>query len=127
MALAKGPNGETLVHERELVLGVEPFTRTDDGSELLNVNGVALGAPVVLWNGTGVSDTGTDWTLTGTGTEQAASGSTRRRSRLGRVCKFVGKTTSVRTSATSCASTSTRRIWMRGSIRRFLFLSQTLD
>jgi hypothetical protein len=73
MALAKGPNGETLVHERELVLGVEPFTRTDDGSELLNVNGVALGAPVVLWNGTGVSDTGTDWTLTGTGTEQAAA------------------------------------------------------
>ena len=73
MAWAKGPNGEMFIADRELVLGVEPFVRTDDGSELMNVNGVAVGAPVVLWNGTGVSDTGSDWAQSDTGTEQAAA------------------------------------------------------
>ena len=73
MATKHNRDQSLVIAERELVLGVEPFVRTDDGSELLNVNGVAVGAPVVLWNGTGVSDTGTDWTHSGIGTEQAAA------------------------------------------------------
>jgi hypothetical protein len=39
----------------------------------MNVDGDPGGTPVNLWNGTGASDTGADWTSGGTGSEQAAA------------------------------------------------------
>jgi len=73
MAINKDANGNQVTADRELVLSVEPFARTDDGSELMNVDGVASGAAVVLWNGGGAGDTGADWAVSGTGSETAGA------------------------------------------------------
>jgi hypothetical protein len=73
MAFQKDDNGNQIITHRELRLGIESFVRTDDGSELMNIDGVASGAAVVLWNGVGAGDTGADWTITGTGSETAGS------------------------------------------------------
>jgi hypothetical protein len=58
---------------QNLTLGQLAFTRADDGTEPMNVNGEASGTPVNLWNGTGGGDTGADWPASGTGSEQAAA------------------------------------------------------
>lgn len=39
----------------------------------MNVNGLPAGATAVIWNGTGGSDSGGDWTVTGDGSESAAA------------------------------------------------------
>jgi len=61
------------VAQQQLVLGQEEFLRTDDGTALMNIDGTSSGTPVVLWNGTGGSDTGADWTASGTGSETVGS------------------------------------------------------
>lgn len=50
-----------------------PFTRQDDGTELMNINGTTSGTATIIWNGTGGGDTGGDWTRTGIGAENAAA------------------------------------------------------
>lgn len=66
-----------VVADRALALGRDPFLRTDTGTELMNIDGQAAGAAVVMWNGTGAGDAGADWTVstvgTSTGVESAAS------------------------------------------------------
>ena len=62
-----------VIADRELGLGREAFVRVDNGSELMNVDGLAAGGAVVLWNGGGAGDTGADWTPSGTGAETAGS------------------------------------------------------
>lgn len=59
--------------KHQLELGREPFRRTDDGSEQMNINGIESGTPVIVWNGTGAGDSGGDWTRSGVGTETAES------------------------------------------------------
>jgi hypothetical protein len=54
-------------------LGRDSFKRHDDASEQMNIDGRATGTPEVLWNGTGASDTGGDWTAGNTGSETAGS------------------------------------------------------
>jgi hypothetical protein len=66
-------DGTPQFEEHELGMGRKAFVRTDDNSEVMNIDGVGSGAPVVLWNGTGVDDTGGDWSRTGVGSEAAAS------------------------------------------------------
>lgn len=51
------------------ILGRMAFLRTDNGSELMNVNGLSAGSGVNIWNGEG----GTDWTPTGTGSKTTES------------------------------------------------------
>lgn len=65
--------GILLNADRPLLLGRDSFKRTDDGSELMNVDGRAVGSAVTLWNGTGGSDTGGDWTHSGVGSEATAA------------------------------------------------------
>jgi hypothetical protein len=65
--------GNPVVAQKECTLGREPFVRIDDGSESMNIDGRASGSPVNLWNGTGIDDTGADWTASGTGSETTAS------------------------------------------------------
>jgi len=69
----RSSDGTPLVATRALALGLEAFLRTDDGSEKLNVDGRASGTSVVLWNGSGISDAGGDWTVSGVGSQQAAA------------------------------------------------------
>jgi hypothetical protein len=57
----------------DLLLGQARFLRLDNGSFRMNIDGRALGTPVVLWNGTGAGDTGGDWSASGTGSETAGS------------------------------------------------------
>jgi hypothetical protein len=60
---------------RLLTLGQAAFLRTDDGTEVMNVDGAAGGAAVNVWNGAGGgADAGADWAISGTGSEQAAAG-----------------------------------------------------
>lgn len=66
-------DGTPHVAQRILVLGRKALTRTDDGTELMNIDGKAAGAANVVWNGTGGGDTGGDWTAGGEGAEDAAS------------------------------------------------------
>lgn len=73
MGYSTAPDGTRLVAQREFVLGQAKILRTDDGSAAMNVNGLAVGAPVVVWNGTGAADTGGDWTHEAQGTETAES------------------------------------------------------
>lgn len=67
------PDGTLAVGERSLTLGRTSFKRTDDGTELLNINGLASGTSSIVWNGTGASDTGGDWTASGDGSESASA------------------------------------------------------
>jgi hypothetical protein len=66
-------DGTLNVAQQILTLGQTPFLQVGNGSEQLNVNGLAAGAPVVAWNGTGIGDTGGDWTPSGQGSESAGS------------------------------------------------------
>jgi hypothetical protein len=60
------------VYPADLNLGLDQFTRTDDGSEQMAVNGSSTHAEDV-WDGTGASDSGSDWTRGGEGLESVAS------------------------------------------------------
>jgi hypothetical protein len=66
-------DGTLTTSQQILTLGQTAFTRTDNGTEQLGVNGLAAGAAVVAWNGTGIGDTGGDWTPSGQGSETAGS------------------------------------------------------
>lgn len=68
-------DGSAVTADRVLVLGQDKFTRTDDGSAAMNINGEATGAANVLWNGTGGGpDAGGDWTPSNTGSETPGAG-----------------------------------------------------
>lgn len=75
--MPRDAQGNAIVSVSKMALGREPFLRTDDGTELMNINGQAAGAAVVMWNGTGAGDTGADWAIstvgTSVGVESAAS------------------------------------------------------
>lgn len=59
---------------QQLTLGQAAFTRIDDGTEVMNVDGRSTGTPVNVWDGTGAADTGTnDWAVNGEGAESAAA------------------------------------------------------
>lgn len=73
VAVPRTADGTPYSANQELTLGREPFVRSDDGSTVMNVDGNGAGSPVLVWNGTGVDDTGADWTSSGTGSEDAAS------------------------------------------------------
>ena len=53
----------------------KPILRTTDGEKSLNVNGLPPqgGSNTIVWNGTGVTDTGGDWTHSELGSESAAA------------------------------------------------------
>ena len=51
----------------------KPLLRTDDGSEIMNIDGGPSGTALIIWNGTGPGDTGGDWTHTGVGAENVAA------------------------------------------------------
>lgn len=72
-SIKRSLDGTPLVGSQSLTLGRESFTRIDDGSTLMNIDGRATGTPDNIWNGTGAGDTGADWTVTGIGSETAAS------------------------------------------------------
>lgn len=67
----KNADGSAVVSDRNLVLGQRSFKRTDDNSEQMAIDGRASGTGTVLWNGTGVGDTGGDWTRSGVGVESS--------------------------------------------------------
>jgi len=69
----KDGSGNPISATPQHILGRDSFKRVDDGSEQMNVDGRAAGTEVVLWNGTGAGDTGSDWTASGTGTETEGS------------------------------------------------------
>lgn len=73
MAFPRSADGTPTQAKQQLELGRAPFKRLDNGTELMNVNGLAAGAQLVVWNGTGGADTGGDWTVSGSGSEQAAA------------------------------------------------------
>jgi hypothetical protein len=73
MPFIKTADGSLVVSDQLLVLGNESFKRTDDATELMNINGAPAGTPEIVWNGTGAGDTGGDWTRTGVGTETAGA------------------------------------------------------
>lgn len=66
-------DGTPLFSNRPLRLGRDSLKRTDNGTEQMNVNGSSGGTPVTVWNGTGASDTGGDWTAGGAGSESASA------------------------------------------------------
>jgi len=66
-------DGTRLFAERNLILGQDAFKRTDNNSEQMAVDGVASGTAVIVWNGTGASDTGGDWSRSGVGSESAGA------------------------------------------------------
>jgi len=70
MPIKSSEDGTQLVGKQHLEMGREPFTRTDNGTEQMNIDGVATGAAVVVWNGTGAGDPGGDWTHEDYGTEE---------------------------------------------------------
>lgn len=55
------------------ILGQDAFKRIDNGTEQMNIDGRPSGTTTVVWNGTGGSDTGGDWSTSGEGSEQAAA------------------------------------------------------
>lgn len=66
--------GGTLVSSSpEWKLGQKSLKRADDGTVAMNIDGRFTGTVTVLWNGTGVGDTGGDWTRSGVGSETTAS------------------------------------------------------
>ena len=73
MGYKKNPAGDQIIAPPERLLGRESFKRIDIGSELMNVDARAAGSPVNVWNGTGGSDSGADWTRAGSGSESTAA------------------------------------------------------
>ena len=71
MGFPKSADGTPLSTSPNWKLGQAKFLRTDDGSAALNVNGLAPGGSTIMWNGTGVDDTGGDWTTEAQGSETA--------------------------------------------------------
>ena len=70
----RSADGTPVTANQNLTLGQLAFTRMDDGTEPMNVNGSASGTPVNLWNGSGAGgDAGADWAVSGVGSEQAAA------------------------------------------------------
>jgi hypothetical protein len=69
----RSSDGTLTTAPQKLILGQAPFLRTDDGTAQINVNGTTAGTPLVVWNGTGGSDTGGDWTPSGQGSETSGS------------------------------------------------------
>jgi hypothetical protein len=69
----RSSDGTLRTASQMLIPGQSAFQRHDNGTEQMNINGEAVGTPVNLWNGTGGGDTGADWTVAGTGSEQAAA------------------------------------------------------
>jgi len=65
---------------RALVLGRDSFKRTDDGTELMNIDGRAAGAADVMWNGTGAGDTGGDWAASSVGASTGVESTESKRS-----------------------------------------------
>jgi len=66
-------DGTPVTAQQQLALGRIPFQRIDDATTLMNLDGLPAGSAVIVWNGTGGSDTGGDWTVTGDGSETAGS------------------------------------------------------
>ena len=66
-------DGTPVFSTQPLQLGRESFKRTDNGTELMNINGLSSGSAVVIWNGTGAGDTGSDWSTSGEGSETAGA------------------------------------------------------
>lgn len=64
----RSADGTPLTGVQPLILGREAFKRHDDASELMNIDGRALGTPEVLWNG---DDTA--WTAGDTGSSTTGS------------------------------------------------------
>lgn len=62
-----------VVANQKLTLGQSQFLRTDNGTALVNVNGLSAGAQLDVWDGSGAGDTGADWAPTGDGSEQPAA------------------------------------------------------
>ena len=74
MGYKQAADGTQIFATRELQLGQAQFLRTDSGTAEMNIDGRATGTPAVMWNGTGIGDTGGDWTVdSGIGSEQAAA------------------------------------------------------
>lgn len=69
----RSADGTVQYSKQQLELGRQSFKRTDNASEQMNVNGIAAGTPVNIWNGTGILDVGSDWTRSGVGSETAQS------------------------------------------------------
>lgn len=65
-------DGTPMTSGPEWILGQMALSRTDDGTVAMNKDGTSSTA-TVLWNGTGPSDTGGDWTRSGTGSESTAA------------------------------------------------------
>jgi hypothetical protein len=73
MGYNKDASGNQFFALKELVLGNTRFLRTDDGSAIMNINGLPAGTPLIVWNGDGAY-----WTASGDGsstTEAAHTGS----------------------------------------------------
>jgi hypothetical protein len=66
MGYLKTPDGARVVANRSLLLGQSKFLRVDDGITVMNVNGLAAGSPVVIWNGEA-----TYWTPGDQGSEES--------------------------------------------------------
>lgn len=71
--VVRSTDGTLQASKQQLELGRQSFKRTDNQSEQMNINGIAAGVPVNVWNGTGVTDFGSDWTRSGVGSETAQS------------------------------------------------------
>lgn len=64
-------DGTPVVSKHQLNLGRSSFKRVDNGTEIMNVNGLPSGSAINLWNGS--SDAGTDWTHSGEGSESGSA------------------------------------------------------
>jgi len=64
----KTASGDPIYAQPERALGQKAFQRTDNGTEEMNVNGLAGGTPVVIWNGEA-----TYWTPSGIGSATPGS------------------------------------------------------
>lgn len=73
MSQKRNPDNSLVVAQRELTLGQASFLRIDNGTQLMNVDGRPAGSSLIIWNGTGGSDTGGDWTASGDGSESASA------------------------------------------------------
>jgi hypothetical protein len=69
----KTADGTRIISLPQWALGQKPLTRTDNGSEQLNIDGTLSGTPTNVWDGTGAGDTGTDWTRSGEGSESTGA------------------------------------------------------
>jgi len=66
-------DGVPVSAKRILKPGQVSFKRHDNNTEQMNVNGESSGTALVVWNGTGVGDTGGDWSVSGVGSETSGS------------------------------------------------------